>query len=224
MSEIHRNNDTITLYHAPQTRGTGVWVLLEELGTPYEMEVLNFKAGENQQPEFLAINPLGKFPTIVHNGTVVTEQVACYTYLADLFPEKGLAPAWNDPKRGAYLRWMAYQGSSFEPALIDKAFNRSPVQASQLSYGSFDKMLETLFNQIAKGPYLLGEEFYAVDILWGMSLKWCRMFGLITTNPVVDAYIERITSRPAFSKVEQQDQALLDQQAVNSRATTPPIP
>jgi glutathione S-transferase len=209
MSEIQSKQDTITLYHAPQTRGTGVWVLLEELGTPYDMKVLNFKAGENQQPEFLAINPLGKFPTLVHNGTVVTEQVACYTYLADLFPEKGLAPAFNDPKRGAYLRWMAYQGSSFEPAVIDKAFNRPEVAASQSSYGSFDKMLQTLFDQIAKGPYLLGEELYAVDILWGLSLKWCRMFGLITTNPVVDAYIDRVTSRPSFTRVDEKEQALL---------------
>lgn len=209
MSNIQCNNDTITLYHAPQTRGTGVWVLLEELGIPYEMKVLNLKAGENQQPEFLAINPLGKFPTIVHNGTVVTEQVACYTYLADLFPEKSLAPAFNDPKRGEYLRWMAYQGSSFEPAVIDQVFHRTAVDALHLSYGHFDKMLETLFDQIAKGPYLLGEEFYALDILWGMSLKWCRMFGLITTNHVVDAYIELVISRPAFISVEKQDQALL---------------
>ncbi|WP_421847376.1 glutathione S-transferase family protein [Marinomonas sp.] len=209
MSNIQRNNDTITLYHAPQTRGTGIWVLLEELGIPYDMKVLNLKAGENQQPEFLAINPLGKFPTIVHNGTVVTEQVACYTYLADLFPEKVLAPAFNDPKRGEYLRWMAYQGSSFEPAVIDQAFHRTAVDALHLSYGNFDKMLETLFDQIAKGPYLLGEEFYALDILWGMSLKWCRMFGLITTNPVVDAYIDRVTSRPSFTRVEEKEQALL---------------
>ncbi|MFY0665522.1 MAG: glutathione S-transferase family protein [Natronospirillum sp.] len=213
MSNIQQNDSGITLYHAPQTRGTGVWVLLEELGIPYDMKILNFKAGENQQPEFLAINPLGKFPTIVHNGTVVTEQVACYIYLADLFPEKGLAPALDDPKRGAYLRWMAYQGSSYEPALIDSAFNRSPIDPSQASYGSFDKMLNTLFDQIAKGPYLLGEQPYAVDFLWGMSLKWCRMFGLIETNSVVDAYIERITSRPAFIKVEQQDQELADKQA-----------
>ncbi|MGP3363016.1 glutathione S-transferase, partial [Escherichia coli] len=77
------------------------------------------------------------------------------------------------------------------------------------SYGSFDKMLQTLFDQIAKGPYLLGEELYAVDILWGLSLKWCRMFGLITTNPVVDAYIDRVISRPTFTRVEEKEQALL---------------
>ena len=178
MSNIHRNalrnNDTITLYHAPQTRGTGVLTLLEELGIPYEMKVLNFKAGENQQPEFLAINPLGKFPTLVHNGTVVTEQVACYLYLADLFPEKGLAPAFNDPKRGAYLRWMAYQGSSFEPAVIDQAFNRPPVEASHSSYGSFDKMLKTLNCQrpiligraVLRCRYSLGYQFEMVSYVW----------------------------------------------------------
>lgn len=208
-----QSNDTITLYHSPQTRGTGVWVLLEELGVPYEMILIDRNKGENYQPDFMAINPLSKFPTLVHNGTVVTEQVACYLYLADLFPEKGLAPALNDSKRGAYLRWMAYQGSSFEPALIDKAFERPPIDPVQSSYGSFEQMQKTLFDQIAQGPYLLGEQPYAVDFLWGMSLKWCRMFGLVNTNPVVDAYIERITSRPAFIKVEQQDQALADQQA-----------
>ncbi|BFM50083.1 glutathione S-transferase [Marinomonas sp. THO17] len=153
MNGIH-NKGSITFYHAPETRGTGVRVLLEELGVPYEMNVLNFKAGENQQPDFLAINPLGKFPTLVHNGIVVTEQVACYLYLADLYPEKGLAPALDDPNRGAYLRWMAYQGSSFEPAVIDKAFNRPVIDPSQSPYGRYDKMLDTIYGQIAKGPYL----------------------------------------------------------------------
>ncbi|WP_394180512.1 glutathione S-transferase family protein [Marinomonas posidonica] len=208
MNGIH-SKGSITLYHAPQTRGTGVRVLLEELGVPYDMNVLNFKAGENQQPDFLKINPLGKFPTLVHNGIVVTEQVACYLYLADLYPEKGLAPALDDPNRGAYLRWVAYQGSSFEPAVIDKAFNRPAIEPSQAPYGRYDKMLDTIYDQIAKSPYLLGEHFSAVDVLWGISLKWCRMFGLISTNPLVDAYIERIVSRPAFVKVEQDDQALL---------------
>ncbi|MEX1057603.1 MAG: glutathione S-transferase family protein [Natronospirillum sp.] len=203
----------IVLYHSPQTRGTGVWFLLEELGVPYDMKVLDRSKGENHHPEFLAINPLGKFPTIMHNGTVVTEQVACYLYLADLFPEKGLAPALDDPRRGAYLRWMAYQGSSFEPAMIDRAFERPSIDPTQATYGSYDQMLKTLFDQIAKGPYLLGDQPYAVDLLWGMSLKWCRMFGLFESNPVVDAYIERITTRPLFIKVEERDQAMADEQA-----------
>lgn len=203
----------IIFYHSPQTRGTGVWFLLEELGVPYEMKVLNRNAGENHEPEFHAINPLGKFPTVARNGIVVTEQVACFIYLADLFPEKGLAPALDDPQRGAYLRWTAFQGSSFEPAIVDHAFKREPIDPTQAPYGSFDQMLNTLFEQIAKGPYLLGDKPYAVDFLWGMSLHWCRMFGLFESNPTVDAYIERITSRPAFIKTAEQDQMLADQQA-----------
>lgn len=206
------NKHDIVLYHAPQTRGTGVWFLLEELGAPYDMKVLDRSKGENHQPDFHAINPLGKFPTVVHNGSVITEQVACFIYLADLFPEKGLAPALDDPKRAAYLRWMAFQGSSFEPAIVDHAFKRAPIDPVQLPYGSYDQTLKTLFDQLSKGPYLLGDKPYAVDLLWGMTLHWCRMFGLFESNPTVDAYIERIASRPAFISTTEQDQVLADQQ------------
>lgn len=212
------SNDNIVLYHSPQTRGTGVWFLLEELGVPYELKVLDRNKGENHHPDFLAINPLSKFPTLVHNGTVITEQVACFIYLADLFPEKGLAPSLNDPKRGAYLRWMAYEGSSFEPAIVDRAMQHEPGDPTSVPYGTFELMQKTLFDQIAKGPYLLGDQLYAVDLLWGMALKWCRMFGLVDTTPIVDEYIERITSRPAFIKTEERDQTLADQQAATQTA------
>lgn len=207
----------LVLYHSPQTRGTGVLFLLEELGVPYEMEVLNWHKGENHQPEFLAINPLGKFPTLTHNGTVVTEQVACYLHLADLFPEKGLAPALDDPLRGAYVRWLAYYGSSFEPAVIDRALKREPGEPSTLPYGTFESAQKTAFDQIAKGPYLLGDRPYACDLLWGIALNWCRRFGLIDTNAAVDDYIERITSRPAFVKAQQIDEKLAaEQEAVQA--------
>ncbi|MEX2366731.1 MAG: glutathione S-transferase family protein [Pseudohongiellaceae bacterium] len=207
------SKDNIVLYHSPQTRGTGIWYLLEELGVPYDLKVVDIKKGENREPEFLAINPLGKFPTLVHNGTVVTEQVACYLYLADLFPEKGLAPGLNDPKRGAYLRWMTYEGSSFEPAVVDRALQREPGDPSIMTYSSFEQMQNTLFVQIAKAPYLLGEQPYAVDFFWGMTLRWCRQFGLVNTTPIVDDYIERIASRPAFIRTVERDQALADELA-----------
>ena len=207
------SDHNLVLYHSPQTRGTGILFLLEELGVPYELKVFDRSKGENHQPEFLAINPLGKFPTLAHNGTVVTEQVACYLHLADLFPEKGLAPALDDPQRGAYVRWMAYYGSSFEPAVIDRALKREPGDKSTMAYGSYEVMQKTVFDQIAKGPYLLGERPYAVDMLWGIAMNWCRQFGLIDTNAEVDDYIDRITSRPAFIKAEQIDQALVDEMA-----------
>ena len=105
----------VTLYHSPRTRSQGVQILLEELGAPYELHVLNFKLEEQHKPDYLAINPLGKVPAIEHAGAVVTEQVAIYIYLADAFPAAGLAPAIGDPLRGPYLRWIALYGSAFEP-------------------------------------------------------------------------------------------------------------
>src|SRR5665213_1750057 len=98
----------IILYHAPNTRSTGARVLLEELGVPYTLEVLNMTAGEQRRPAYLAINPMGKVPAVRHGDALITEQVAVSLYLADLFPEAGLAPALDDPSRGPYLRWMVY--------------------------------------------------------------------------------------------------------------------
>jgi glutathione S-transferase len=105
----------ITLHHAPNTRSTGALILLEELGAPFELHLLNMKAGEQREPAYLAINPMGKVPAVTHGDALVTEQVAVFLYLADLFPQAGLAPAIGDPLRGPYLRWMVFYGSCFEP-------------------------------------------------------------------------------------------------------------
>ena len=114
------NTRHVTLFHSPNSRSGSALVLLEELGADYELKVLNLKTGEQRQPAYLAVNPMGKVPAIRHGDAVVTEQVAVYLYLADLYPEAGLAPAIGDPLRGPYLRWMAFYGSSFEPALMDR--------------------------------------------------------------------------------------------------------
>ena len=111
----------LTFFHAPNTRSTGVAILLEELGAPHETRILNMKAGEHRQPAYLAINPMGKVPAILVGDALTTEQVAIYIHLADLFPAAGLAPGLSDPLRGPYLRWIAFYGSSFEPAIVDKA-------------------------------------------------------------------------------------------------------
>ena len=135
-------------------------MLLEELGAPYDLHVLNMKAGEQRQPAYLAINPLGKVPAIRHGEALVTEQVAITIYLADLFPQAGLTPALNDPARGPYLRWIAYYGSSFEPALIDKFMQREPAPISHSPYADYDTMLGALEAQLVKGPYLFGEQHH----------------------------------------------------------------
>ena len=126
-------DQTITLFYSPQTRATGVRLLLEELGAPYALHVLNMKAGEQRGAAYRAINPLGKVPAILHGDALVTEQGAIYTYLADLFPEAGLAPALTDPLRGPYLRWMFLYGSCLEPAVTDRFMERAPSPASHVA-------------------------------------------------------------------------------------------
>jgi glutathione S-transferase len=168
---------------------------------------MNMKAGENRAPAYLAINPLGKVPAVTHGDALVTEQVAVFMYLADLFPAAGLAPPIGDPLRGPYLRWMAFYGSSFEPALIDRSQKHAPPP-SLAPYGDYETMLATLVGQLEKGTYLLGERFSAVDVLWGTALRWTTMFGLVPELPVIVAYIERVGSRPAVARARAKDAEL----------------
>ncbi|MBR0894276.1 glutathione S-transferase family protein [Bradyrhizobium tropiciagri] len=198
--------DRVTLYYSPQSRATGTRVLLEELGAPYDLHILNMKAAEQRKAAYLAINPLGKVPAIRHGGALVTEQVAIFIYLADLFPQAGLTPALNDPRRGPYLRWIAYYGSSFEPAVIDHFMKREPAPITQSPYADYDTMLGALEAQLAKGPYLLGEQITAADILWGIALSWTMMFGIVPKRDVFVRYVERITARPAFQRITAADQ------------------
>ncbi len=199
----------ITLFHSPQSRSAGALILCEELGADYELHVLNLKRGEQREPAYLAINPMGKVPAIVHHGALVTEQGAVYTYLADLYPEAGITPVIGDPLRGPYLRWLFYYGSSFEPALIDRSMKREPAPPSSSPYGDYETMLKTLTDQLARGPYLLGERFTAADVLWGTALRWTTMFNLVPETPVVTAYIDRVASRPAVARAAKIDAGLL---------------
>jgi len=197
-----------TFYHAPNTRSTGVLTLLEELGCDYDLHVLNTKTGEQRRPEYLAINPMGKVPAIRHGDAVVTEQPAVYLYLADLFPETGLAPPIGDPLRGPYLRWLVFYGSSFEPALIDRSQQRAPAPVGMSPYGDYDTTLATLTGQLALGPYLLGERFTAADVLWGTALGWATAFNLVPALPPIKAYVERVGARPATVRAREKDARL----------------
>lgn len=198
----------VTFFHSPNTRSSGTLALLEELGADYDLHVLNTKAGEQRKPEYLAINPMGKVPAIRHGDALVTEQGAVFLYLADLFPQAGLAPPIGDPLRGPYLRWLFFYGSSFEPAVVDRAMKREPAPASTSPYGDYETMLGTLTGQLEKGPYLLGERFSAADVLWGTALAWTTMFKLVPELPVIRAYIDRVAARPAVARARQKDAEL----------------
>jgi len=203
----------VTLFHSPQSRSAGTLVLLEELGADYELHVLDLKKGEQRQPAYLAINPMGKVPAVVHDGALVTEQGAVYAYLADLYPEAGITPAIGDPLRGPYLRWLFYYGSAFEPALIDRSLKREPAPSSTSPYGDYETMLKTLTDQLAAGPYLLGERFTAADVLWGTALRWTTMFKLVPETPRITAYVQRVTARPAVARAAKIDADLLARRA-----------
>jgi glutathione S-transferase len=199
----------VTLFHSPNTRSTGVLTLLQELNADYELHVLNMTANDQRKSDYLAINPMGKVPAILHGEALVTEQVAIYLYLADLYPEAQLAPVIGDPLRGPYLRWMVFYGSCFEPAVVDRSQKREPAPLSTSPYGDFDTMLGTLTDQLSKGEYLLGHRFTALDVLWGSALTWTTMFKLVPTLPVIQTYVERFNARPSVKWVREKDAELV---------------
>ena len=202
------NDRHVTLFHAPNTRSVGTRILLEELGADHHVHVLNMKSNEQRGARYMAVNPMGKVPAIQHGEALVTEQPAIFIYLADLYPEAGLAPGLGDPQRGPYLRWMVFYGSCFEPAVVDRALKREPAPLATSPYGDFDTLLDTLRQQLQKGPYLLGEAFTAADVLWGTGLAWATRFQLVPLLPEIKAYIDRVSGRPAVALVREKDALL----------------
>lgn len=198
----------LTFFHNPHSRATMVRALLEELDVDYKLHVVDFRHNEQLSPEYRAINPMGKVPAIQHGDTVITENIAIYIYLADYFAEAGLAPAFDDPDRGSYLRWMVFYAACFEPAIGDKAMQRDPAPRMQSGYADFDTMLKTLLDQLAAGTWLLGERFSAADILWGNALRWVIGFKMVDTTPVLADYIDRVMSRPAQVRATEANLAL----------------
>jgi glutathione S-transferase len=195
-------SDQIIFYHNPRSRAQMVHWMLEELNIPYRIELIDFEKGENRAPKFLAINPMGKLPTIVHRGVTVTETAAIIAYLADAFPAAGLAPAIGDPARGTWLRWIVFGASCFEPALLDTMLKRGDVPKSTAGYGSYDDVLHALEIMLEPGPWILGDSFSAADVYVGAELAWGASFGApgIMDRPKLAAYIERVKARPAYQR------------------------
>lgn len=195
----------VTFFYAPQSRAAGTLALLEELDVAFDLHLLNFKTGTQRAPDYLAINPMGKVPAVVHDGALVAEQPAVFLYLADLYPDKGLAPSLGDPLRGPYLRWLVFYGSCFEPAVIDRSMKREPAPPSTSPYGTWEQVLGALRAQLAKGPYLFGERFTAADVLWGTALNWTTAFKLVPESPEIRRYIDRVLARPAIQRAMAKD-------------------
>ena len=195
MSEI------ITFYHNPMSRGRMVHWMLEECGAPYEVKLVDFNKREHKAPSFVAINAMGKLPTIVHKGVVITEVAAIITYLADAFPAAGLAPALDDPKRGVFLRWMFFGAGCVDSAIIDKMFSRpAPERPGAIGYGSFDDTINAITLALKPAPYLLGEKFSAADLYISAQLGWGTFMKVLQPSAEIGAYFERCSSRPASQR------------------------
>lgn len=199
----------LTLYHAAPSRSSGTLSLLEELGVPYRLHLLDLRAGEQLRPEYLAINPMSKVPAIRDGDMVITEQVAINIYLADRYPAAKLAPPVGDPLRGPWLRWLVFYAACFEPAVLDRAVQREPLQRTQSPYADFDTMFNTLVGQMTPAPWLLGSRYTSADVLWGRALQWMLQFNLVPELPVVRAYVDRVMVRPGMQRALARDADLM---------------
>ena len=203
----------ITLYTHPMSRGRTARWMLEECGATYDTVVLDYGTSM-KAPAYLAINPMGKVPALTHGDTVVTEQAAICAYLADLFPEKKLAPAVGSPQRGAYYRWLFFAAAPLEAAFVGKSLGHlaSPEQASVAGYGSYALAMDTLEFAIAQGrPYLCGDQFTAADLYLTAALGWGMYTGCIEKRPAFERYIQPIMQREAYVRATAIDDALVAQ-------------
>ena len=201
-------SEPLVFYSSPMSRGRIVHWMLEEVGVPYRFEVVNLESEDQKKPGFLAVNPMGKVPAIVHRGTVVTECGAICAYLADAFPVARLAPPVDSPLRGTYYRWLFFGGTCVEAAVIDRMLSRPPAsRPGALSYGSYDDTVATLEKALTPGPYILGPQFSAADVYVGSQIGFGMMMKALEPRPAFKDYLDRLQERPAYKRfMEKSDQ------------------
>jgi len=199
----------LTLYHAAPSRSSIVHWMLEEVGEPYDIHFLSLKNGDNRKPDYLKVNPMGKVPALRHGDTVITEVAAICTYLADAFPQAGLNVPVGDPRRGPYLKWLFFSPSCAEPAMMDRMFPRKDAAPrAALGYGDYDTTFEVLADAVREGPWILGRQFTAADVVIGSLLRWGMMFKGVPERPEFVAYAGRCAERPAAKRATAKDQEL----------------
>jgi glutathione S-transferase len=203
-------SDDLVFYTNPMSRGRIVRWMLEEVGVPYRTEILDYGPAM-KSPAYLAVNPMGKVPALTSGGTVITECAAICAWLADAYPEAGLAPAIGDPARAAWLRALFFAAGPMEAAISAKAFDGLPPadKAGQVGYGSFDTMVDGLEALVSGPAYVAGDRFSAADVYLGSQVGWGLMFKSLPERPAFAAYWARIADRPAAVRARALDDALI---------------
>lgn len=199
--DVPLDRSGLVLYTNPRSRGRIAHWMLEEVGVPYEKVIVDFETREHKAPEYLALNPMGKLPTLVHRGVVITETAAICAYLADAYPDAGLAPLPSDPARGTYLRWLFFGAGCIEPAILDRQFPRAgEVRPGAIGYGTYADTVRTLEIALTPGPFLLGDRFTAADVYVGSQVGYGLMTKGLDPNPTFAAYAARVQARPAAQR------------------------
>lgn len=198
----------LTFYTNPMSRGQIVRWMLEEVGEPYEQVILDY-ATTLKGEEYLKINPMGKIPTIKHGDRIVTECAAICAYLADAFPEAGLAPSPAD--RADYYRWLFYTAGPAEQAITSHHLKWEPTQEQQrmVGFGSYDKVVEVLEDLVSNRAYVAGGKFTAADVYVGSQLDWGLQFGTLPKSEKLEAYVAPLRERPAYKRAKEIDGALI---------------
>jgi glutathione S-transferase len=205
--------DSLTLYTNPMSRGRIARWMLEEIGEPYETVLLDYGT-TMKSADYLAVNPMGKVPAIKHGDMVVTEAAAICAYLADAFPDAGLAPPPGHRQRGAYYRWMFFAAGPVEAAVTAKSLGLlAPADKKMMAgYGTFEETIDALERAIVPGPYICGEQFTAADLYLGAQIGWGMMFGSIDKRPAFEDYFGRLQARPAAIRANALDDAAMPKQ------------
>ena len=199
---------TLTFYTNPMSRGRIVRWMLEETGAPYETVLLGY-ADSMKAPDYLAINPMGKVPAIVHDGKVVTEGAAICAYLADAFPDAGLAP--TAAERADYYRWLFFAAGPVEAAVTNRSLGVTPTEQQQrmAGYGSYDMMVDVFERAVSAHPYIAGDRFTAADVYVGSQVIWGLQFGTLPVRDGFKAYADRLTTRDAYRRAGAIDDELI---------------
>jgi glutathione S-transferase len=214
-------SDELVFYTNPMSRGRIVRWMLEELGVPYTTRLLVY-GGSMKAPDYLAINPMGKVPAITHRGQVVTETAAICAYLADAFPEAGLAPAPGSPLRGPYYRWLFFAAGPWEAAAGDKVLGISVPADKQgmVGYGRFDDAQNGLELAVRGRDFVVGDSFTAADVYVGSHIMWGLQFGTLERRPEFERYAAGLAQREAHRRARAIDDQLLAENPV--RPSAPP--
>ena len=202
--------DDLIFYTNPMSRGQIVRWMLEEVGVPYEPRILDY--GTTMKDDaYLAINPMGKVPAVVHNGKVVTECAAICAYLADVHPDKGLQP--RDSERADYYRWLFFAAGPVEQAVVARSMGWEVPAAREamVGFGNYDRVIDTLEQHLAGRTHACGDRFTMADVYLGSQVDWGLTFGSIPPRPALVAYAERLQARPAWRAAKAIDHALIEE-------------